>query len=123
MKRRRFPSRREQSTENPALHHHVYVVLLDEAARQDFKLRRDNPAADPAKPCLYVGLTGLDPAERFANHKQGLKASGIVQRHGVRLLPKLYQHLNPMPYAAAVQIEMDLAEDLRALGHAVAGGH
>lgn len=31
--------------------------------------------------------------------------------------------LNPMPFEAAVQMEMDLAEDLRRLRYTVAGGH
>jgi hypothetical protein len=31
-------------------------------------------------------------------------------------MPELYEHLNPMPFEAAVQIEMELAEDLRADG-------
>jgi hypothetical protein len=42
---------------------------------------------------------------------------------GVRLLPELYTHLNPMPFAAAAQMEKDLAEDLRRAGHTVTGGH
>ena len=74
-------------------------------------------------PCLYVGMTGLDPKERLINHKQGVKASSLVQRYGLRLLPKLFEHLNPMPYEAAVQMEVDLAEDLRSQGFAVGGGH
>jgi hypothetical protein len=38
-------------------------------------------------------------------------------------MPELYEHLNPMPFEAAVQMEADLAEDLRAAGYAVTGGH
>jgi hypothetical protein len=29
-----------------------------------------NPNRNPKKPCMYVGMTGLKPEERFANHKQ-----------------------------------------------------
>ena len=46
-----------------------------------------------------------------------------VNQHGLRLLPELYAHLNPMPFEAAVQMEMDLAEDLRRAGYTVTGGH
>jgi hypothetical protein len=46
-----------------------------------------------------------------------------VKRYGVRLLPELYAHLNPMPFEAAEQMEMDLAEDLRRAGYTVTGGH
>ena len=68
-------------------------------------------------------MTGLSPEERFANHKAGIKAAWVVKRYGLRLLPELYEHLNPMPYEPAAQIENDLAEDLRRGGYTVAGGH
>ncbi|HEY0455224.1 MAG TPA: hypothetical protein VGE41_02550, partial [Verrucomicrobiae bacterium] len=81
-----------------------------------------NPNRDPKKPCIYVGMTGLQPEERFANHKKGLKAARIVQRYGVRLLPEMYECFNPMPYEAAAKMEQELAEDLRRQGYTVAGG-
>jgi hypothetical protein len=65
----------------------------------------------------------MTPEERFANHKAGTKAAWVVERHGLRLLPELYEHLNPMPYEAALRMEKDLAEDLRRAGHTVTGGH
>jgi hypothetical protein len=68
-------------------------------------------------------MTGLTPEERFANHKQEIKAAWAVTRYGIRLLPELFAHLNPMPCEAAVQMEMDLAEDLRMAGYTVTGGH
>jgi len=37
-------------------------------------------------------------------------------------LPEMYEHLNPMPYEHAAQMEKDLAEDLRIQGYAVVGG-
>jgi hypothetical protein len=104
-------------------HHHVYVVLLDSAARKVRTLRLANPDRDHKKPCVYVGMTGLTPEERFANHKAGTKAASLVKGYGIRLLPELYEHLNPMPYEAAVQMEVDLAEDLRRAGYTVTGGH
>src|SRR5437762_366985 len=75
----------------------VYVVLLDPAAAKDRRILKQNPNRDPLKPCVYVGLTGLTVHERFANHKNGHKASWVVKRYGNRLLSELYQHLNPMP--------------------------
>jgi hypothetical protein len=68
-------------------------------------------------------MTGLPPEERFANHKAGKKAASVVKRYGLRLLPELYEHLNPMPFEAAAQMEQDLAEDLRRTGYSVTGGH
>jgi len=121
MKRRTF---RHLRTRLPASHHHhVYVVLLDPAVGRLRRVRAGNPHRDPAKPCVYVGMTGLTPEERFANHKSGIKDAPLVQRHGIRLLPELYAHLNPMPFEAAARMEVDLAEDLRREGYTVTGGH
>ena len=90
-------------------HHSVYVVYLR------------SPKGD-GKAGYYVGMTGLTPEARFQNHKQGIKAARVVQRHGLRLLPELYRCLNPMPFEAAAQMERDLAEDLRTQGYTVTGG-
>ena len=103
-------------------HHSVYVILLDPAAAAHRSVLRLNPGRDPAKPCLYVGMTGLAVEERFRNHKNGLKSAWIVKRYGIRLLPELYEYLNPMPYEAAAQMEKDLTADLRAAGYTVTGG-
>ena len=94
----------------PADHHSVYVVYLR------------NPKGD-GRAGYYVGMTGLDPADRFKNHKNGIKAARVVRKFGVRLVPKLYAHLNPMPYAKAVQMEECLADSLRKRGYLVFGGH
>jgi hypothetical protein len=121
LKRRTF---RQLRAKTPAAqHHNVYVVLLDPAVKKLRKVRAVNPQANPQKPCVYVGMTGLTPEERFANHKAGLKSALVVKRHGLRLLPELYAHLNPMPFEAAAQMETDLAEDLRRAGYTVTGGH
>jgi len=68
-------------------------------------------------------MTGLTPEERFANHKAGIKDASLVKRYGLRLLPEFYERLNPMPFDAAAQMEMDLAEDLRRAGYTVTGEH
>ena len=91
-------------------HHNVYVVFLR------------NPKGD-GKPGYYVGMTGLTPEARFANHKAGIKAARVVQRYGERLVPRLYAHLNPMPYGKAVVMEAALADSLRKRGFQVFGGH
>jgi hypothetical protein len=121
MKRRTF--KQLQSKGEAGQHHNVYVVLLDPAVGRIRKVRAENPARDPSKPCVYVGMTGLTPEERFANHKAGIKDAWLVKRYGIRLLPELYAHLNPMPFEAAAQMEKDLAEDLRKAGYTVTGGH
>ena len=94
----------------PRGHHSVYVVYLR------------NPRGD-GKAGYYVGMTGLTPEERFENHKSGIKAAGVVKRFGERLVPKLYAHLNPMPYEKAARMEVMLADSLRKRGFMVYGGH
>jgi predicted GIY-YIG superfamily endonuclease len=91
-------------------HHCVYVVYLR------------NPSGD-GKAGYYVGMTGLTPQARFANHKAGIKAASVVRKYGVRLVPVLYEHLNPMSYEKAVRMEVELAESLRKRGFKVFGGH
>ena len=81
-----------------------------------------NPKGD-GRAGYYVGMTGLTPEKRFANHKAGYKAASVVRRFGVRLVPLLYEHLNPMSYKDAVRMEAELAESLRKRGFTVYGGH
>ena len=68
-------------------------------------------------------MSGLTPEERFHNHKHGIKASSVVKHYGIRLLPKLYEFLNPMSSEEAIQMEKDLAGHLRFKGYPVVGGH
>ena len=119
---RRSRLARERASETD-FHHNVYVVLLKPEAAALRKVRKENPRRRPDKPCVYVGMTGLSPEERFANHQQGKQAARVVRIFGVRLWPELYAHLNPMPYEAAVVMEKELAEDLRQQGYTVTGGH
>jgi predicted GIY-YIG superfamily endonuclease len=121
MKRRTLTQVR--SKRQAAYHHSVYVVLLDPVVGKLRRVRAVNPNRNPERPCVYVGMTGLKLETRFANHKQGKKAAALVKRHGIRLLPELYAHFNPMPYDAAVQMERDLTEDLCRAGYTVACGH
>jgi predicted GIY-YIG superfamily endonuclease len=103
--------RKSQSTKSSRSNHHcVYVVYLR------------NPKGD-GKAGYYVGMTGLSPEQRFQNHKSGVKAARIVRRFGERLVPRLYQHLNPMSFQKAKEMETFLADSLRKRGFVVYGGH
>lgn len=115
--------RKKRLTKSESFHHHVYVVLLRNEVARIPAVRRANPRRKPELPCVYVGMTGLDPAERLANHRNDHKSSRYPREFAVRLMPELYVHLNPMPYEAALVMERDLAEDLRSQGFTVTGGH
>jgi hypothetical protein len=98
------------------------VVLLSKRALKEASVLRLNPKRDAKKHVVYVGMTGLPVDHRFENHKNGYKSARLVRKYGIRLMPELYEHLNPMPFEAAAQMEKDLAEDLRNEGYTVTGG-
>ncbi len=117
--KRKKPARQKDQ----GFHHNVYVVLLSDAVAKHPSILRLNPKRDPLKPCVYIGMTGIPVDHRFENHRNGYKSAWVVRKYGMRLMPELYEHLNPMPFEAAVQMESELAEDLRAAGYTVTGGH
>ena len=102
-----------------AHHHSVYVVELSTDVLREPKFRKCNPDYDVAKPCVYVGMTGLSPDERFDKHKAGIKSNRFVKLYGRRLLPELYEIYNPMPYEGAREMEVELAIGLREQGYGV----
>ena len=76
-------------------HHNVYVIELDPRVLNIARFRNANPNRDMLKACLYVGMTGLTPEERFAKHKAGIRANSYVQRFGVRLVPEALRLRQP----------------------------
>jgi hypothetical protein len=88
----------------------LYLVLLDYSDRDE--------------PCgVYVGMSRYSPAERFDQHKAGIRAAGSVLRRGLEVLTGPTLHLQRRPRAEAAAIEEQLAEALRAEGLFVQGGH
>ena len=100
-------------------HHHVYVVELSREVLHEGRFRKANPCYVAGKPCLYVGMTGLDPDVRFDKHKAGIQANRYVQQYGLRLLPDLYELYNPLSYQHACELEVELAIDFREAGYGV----
>lgn len=91
--------------------HSVYVVLLHDPSGM-------------GRWGLYVGQTSRDPDLRFDQHKAGHKASRVVTRFGVKLLPHLVEHLNPLKAWESLDLEAALAEGLRDAGiRWIEGGH
>jgi hypothetical protein len=95
----------------PGVQSRVYIVLLK--------------GVDKKRPgyALYVGKTIRKPEVRFQQHKDGYKASRYVKKYGVRLLPELFEHLNPMSGAEAIELEVSIAEALKKAGVPTYGGH
>ena len=89
----------------------LYLVLLDYSDSS-------------GSPCgVYVGASRYKPAERFDQHKAGIRAAGSVLRRGLEVLVGPVLHLQGIPRAQAAEIEAGLAEALRAEGLRVKGGH
>jgi hypothetical protein len=100
-------------------HYSVYVVELSPDVLYEARFRKANPDYVIGKPCVYVGMTGLDPDVRFDKHKVGIQANRFVKEFGLRLLPTLYEVYNPMPYEGAREMEVELAIGLREAGYGV----
>lgn len=97
----------------PAQHgrSNIYLILLDYADRPDRRFG------------IYVGMTSYEPALRFDQHKQGIRAAGAVLKRGLELLSGPTLHLQRIRRADAADIEEQLAEALRVRGLLVQGGH
>ncbi len=89
----------------------IYVVLLD------YRDSRDDPYG------LYVGMSRYAPAERFDQHKAGIRAAGSVLKRGIEVLTGPTLHLQRIRRADAVRIEEELAAAFTAAGFFVQGGH
>lgn len=90
--------------------HHLYAVLLEGfVARGRFG--------------VYIGESRYTPEKRFSQHCAGIRASGVVQRRGIALLPSLVAHLNPLSRKEAKELEVELARALRSAGIETRGGH
>jgi hypothetical protein len=107
----------------------VYVIELSKKVfTEDTRFRNANPQFNGVLECLYVGMTGKTPQERFRQHKTGYinnkghnLSAAIVRKYGTYLRPSLYNHINvkPMSRGEALLMEKKLALDLRRKGYAV----
>jgi hypothetical protein len=88
----------------------VYLVLLDDSERR----------GDPHG--VYVGMSRYAPAQRFDQHKAGIRAAGSVLKRGIEVLTGPTLHLQRIKRSEAARIEGALAEALRDAGLAVQGG-
>jgi len=100
----RFQTRRRGSS-------NIYLVLLD------YRDSRKEPYG------VYVGATRHPPADRFDQHKAGIRAAGSVLRRGLEVLAGPTAHLQGLSRPEALDIEERLAMALGAEGLFVQGGH
>ncbi len=100
-------------------HYHVYVIELSKDVLREARFNKANPGYAGGKPCVYVGMTGLDPDLRFDKHKAGIQSNRYAREYGLRLLPDLYEAFNPMSYEEARDKEVAVAIDLREAGFGV----
>lgn len=108
----------------PAKTYHVYVIELKPEAACFPGVKKDNPNRDPSKPCVYVGQTSKQPQKRFEEHCNGVRAGRHVSKQtALRLMPEVYEHLNPMTELESLRTERNLTLKLRKHGWTVLGGH
>jgi hypothetical protein len=68
-------------------------------------------------------MSQYGPAQRFDQHKAGIRAAGSVLKRGIEVLTGPTLHLQRIKRSEAARIEGALAEALRDAGLAVQGGH
>jgi hypothetical protein len=88
----------------------IYLVLLDYQERNGTY-------------GIYVGMSKYSPAQRFDQHKAGIRAAGSVLKRGIEVLTGPTMHLQYIRRSEAARIEEELAEALGAAGLLVKGGH
>jgi hypothetical protein len=88
----------------------IYLVLLDFSDRD-------------GSYGIYVGMSKYSPAQRFDQHKAGIRAAGSVLKRGLEVLTGPTLHLQYIKRSEAARIEMQLAEVLADAGLRVKGGH
>jgi hypothetical protein len=89
----------------------IYLVLLDYSDR-----RGDDHG-------VYVGMSRHSPAQRFDQHKAGIRAAGSVLKRGIEVLTGPTLHLQHIRRSDAARIEAALAGALADAGIHVEGGH
>ena len=89
----------------------IYLVLLDNRER-----RGDAHG-------VYVGMSRYSPAQRFDQHKAGIRAAGCVLKRGLEVLTGPVLHLQKLPLSDARRIEAGLANALIDAGIRAEGGH
>ena len=77
--------------------------------------------AGAARYGVYVGMSRYSPAQRFDQHKAGIRAAGSVLKRGLEVLTGPTLHLQRIARPEAVRIEAQLAEALGDAGLLVAG--
>jgi hypothetical protein len=88
----------------------IYLVLLDYQERD-------------ATYGVYVGMSKYSPAQRFDQHKAGIRAAGSVLKRGIEVLTGPTLHLQFIKRSEAVRIEEEMALALASGGLMVKGGH
>ena len=91
--------------------------------RNIYLVRLDYSDRDVGLQGIYVGMTAYGPAQRFDQHRAGIRAAGSVLKRGQELLIGPVLHLQHIAQADAVRIERDLAAALADAGIIVEGGH
>ncbi|HZO23850.1 MAG TPA: hypothetical protein VFB37_15210 [Steroidobacteraceae bacterium] len=89
----------------------VYLVLLDYS----------DHGSEPHG--IYVGMSHYAPAQRFDQHKAGIRAAGCVLKRGLEVLTGPTLHLQFIARKEAARIESELAIALAEAGLRVEGGH
>jgi len=95
----------------------VYVIELDASVTREPAFITKNPKYVPGRSCYYVGMTSLNPEDRFLEHVLGTKnVSQICHQYGRKLRMDLVPKREPTRRIWAMRYEKRLADDFRTNG-------
>jgi hypothetical protein len=95
----------------------AYVVLLDDAAKHEAKVRADNPNGMDEMPAVYVGVTKRPREARYETLKgSGRTSNKYVRLFGRGLAPQYYAGYKAVREKDAARLERQVASDLRERG-------
>lgn len=107
----------------------AYAALLDwDAVKKNktaiAKFVRKNSHVRKKEKAFYVGVTGVDPKERWLQHKGKLTngkdtSSFLVREFGMHLSPSVVANLRAYSREDALHLERLVAKDLKRQGFAV----
>ena len=113
---------RHQATFQPldskeARHCQVYVIELDASVIREPAFVAKNPKHAPSMPSYYVGMTSIDPEERFLQHYHGTKnVSMICHKYCRKLRMDLVPYRKPTRRKWAMRLEKRVTKELRRQG-------
>lgn len=98
----------------------VYIIDLKKAVLKSGRFRAANTDYIEGKPCVYVGSTAMEPANRLEQHLMGYRSNTFARKYGRRLRENDMRGIRPRKSRESIERkEAETAAALRAKGWGV----